>query len=57
MQCLHFAGYYPNCSLCGDCFDNWAISLDEIGFDIIDQYNRIMEIWAHYGKVSFRMYS
>ena len=43
-------GIYPDCELCGECYDSWALKIDEIGQAIELQYQMALEIWKHYGE-------
>ncbi|ESO83894.1 hypothetical protein LOTGIDRAFT_168935 [Lottia gigantea] len=42
-------GKYPNCVLCGECFDGWARKMDNIGLEFNDVEKKTNDIWANYG--------
>ena len=47
---VFISGTYPNCELCGGCFDNWALKIDTIGLELAALYEEALRIWHHYGK-------
>ena len=45
-------GTYPNCQICGQCYDNVGKDLDAVGFALEAAYNTTKTIWTN----EFRMY-
>ena len=43
-------GAYPNCVLCGECFDSWAGKIESIYNDLQQLHDKAKEIWTHYSK-------
>ncbi|XP_064617027.1 laminin subunit gamma-1-like [Liolophura sinensis] len=41
-------GVYPNCEVCGDCFDDWATKIDEVGRAIDTLNGDAKAIWSNY---------
>ena len=46
---LFYIGAYPNCVLCGECFDSWATLIDEIGADLQQDNQTLRYVWDKYG--------
>ena len=44
------SGTYPDCSMCGECFDNWAEKIDEVGLTINHEYTQVLNVWSNYSK-------
>lgn len=44
-------GTYPDCVLCGECFDQWALVIDSIWAEMAGLRNRTTSVWTHYGKL------
>ena len=47
-----YIGEYPQCGLCGECFDNWGHKIDDVGLALQEQYSRLMTIWTHYDNLT-----
>ena len=48
---LALTGTYPDCELCGECFDHWGVKIDEVGVEMLNQYNEALHIWDHYSEL------
>ncbi|CAH1787412.1 unnamed protein product [Owenia fusiformis] len=47
-----YVGEFPDCELCGECYDNWAKNIDEVGVVIQQQYGVAIDIWNNYDNAS-----
>ncbi|KAK2150552.1 hypothetical protein LSH36_400g01057 [Paralvinella palmiformis] len=48
-----FVGIYPECQLCGECYDNWAKKIDGLGIELTSLYRKAMTIWTNYGNLTY----
>jgi len=46
-------GVYPDCELCGLCYDSVASRIDNLAADVEQFYLRTVDVWSHY----YRQYS
>ncbi|RUS89303.1 hypothetical protein EGW08_002910, partial [Elysia chlorotica] len=45
---LFFIGSFPNCELCGECYDSWADKIEVEGDLIAEADTALRAIWTHY---------
>ena len=41
-------GVYPECELCGECYESAATRIDNLGSDISQSYVRVIDVWSAY---------
>jgi len=41
-------GVYPNCDLCGQCYDSIASRIDQLADDVQRSYLAIVYVWSTY---------
>ena len=44
-------GIYPECELCGECYDSWAQKIDILGGEILSRHDETITVWKHYSKL------
>ncbi|XP_048244869.1 laminin subunit gamma-1-like [Haliotis rufescens] len=47
---LFSLGSFPNCGLCGQCFDGWAKKIDALGTEVYKQFNDTDQLWRNYNR-------
>ncbi|XP_059173933.1 laminin subunit beta-1-like [Physella acuta] len=45
-------GAYPDCTLCGECFDSWGQRIDELGKGLDEMDDKVDVIWSQYNNQS-----
>ncbi|KAK2151249.1 hypothetical protein NP493_2656g00002 [Ridgeia piscesae] len=46
-------GVYPNCQLCGACYDTWAVKIEEEGRLLWDLSLSVLQLWARYDNMTY----
>jgi len=41
-------GEYPECELCGPCYDSAATRIDNLGSNVSQSYVRVIDVWSAY---------
>ncbi|XP_012938410.1 laminin subunit beta-4 [Aplysia californica] len=45
---LFYIGEFPDCQLCGECFDSWAMAVEGVGADLAGYKGKLDDVWAKY---------
>ncbi|KAI0234308.1 hypothetical protein LSAT2_015485 [Lamellibrachia satsuma] len=46
-------GVYPDCKLCGACYDTWAERIEEEGILLQDLTISVLQLWARYDNMTY----
>jgi len=46
-------GVYPDCRLCGTCYDSVARRIDDVASDVQQSYDAVIDVWSRL----YRQYS